>query len=822
MVLLDRERKKLANRLSPLFEGIYELVDKRGNIVSEVFQRLPLRTGTDYYKVIQHPVSLHGISRKVKKMEYDGAQDFINDLAQITWNARLYNVRGSEIYQKAVVLNQYILEKVIPKLSSDKTIPGYLYLYYPDLGVLPEDDGLGGSLSELAEGDILSSNVTSVQGSPSITHGSPDIGRSLPTSLAASTQSTPQPVSQAKIINFDLQRKHPVYGKQTFTPNKLTHEATGARRGRPPIIDKPFETRIKGILKQMKKLRDPNDPNRPLTMHFERLPDPKSHGQYFQLIHNPISLNEIRTKVRSRKYNTVDECIADLDLMFQNAKLFYGNDQYSQVFRDCLMLEQEANLIIQTELKRSEKELLESTTGASDGILRTPLDSIEMKGFTYKIGDWVLLNNPNDPEKPTVGQIYRLWSIEDGTLYTNVCWYYRPEQTCHKFDRLFYVNEVCKTAQYRDHLATEILGPCFVIFLTRYQKGDLPEGFIPTGAPWFVCEFRYNETSHVFNRIRTWKACLPDEVRDQPEPPIIHLNEPRKLIKYDSPIRHLLPPDADMNMPIPEPTRDPNNSTPPIAGLVYLRPPVRDDELGQYVSSPNVTPTPENDDKIHNRKAYIFTPVSQLKFGSTTTQAPNTPTISMTQIPNAVAPLAAQAADRSYNIGVKKFKLFEFQQPQQQQLQQQQQQQPQRFQPPILLLHQPPSQQMFTQTPQVTLPHNSSQRQPMIPTPSIAQPTRTAAVSAYTPQHLNTATSRYSVLLPGGVLSYTIEDDGGLASLSGKINIIKRKAGEMESDEVVWYRAPPLSVHRKIITSGISSLGHSARYLSVKAKGDGM
>lgn len=814
MVLLDRERKKLANRLNPLFEGIYELVDKRGNVVSEVFQRLPLRTGTDYYKVIQHPVSLHGISRKVKKMEYDGAQDFINDLAQITWNARLYNVRGSEIYQKAIVLNQYILEKVIPKLTSDKTVSGHLYLYYPDLGPLPEDDGLGGNTSEVPDMDMLSSNVTSVQGSPSMMHGSPEIGRSLPASLVASTQSIPQPVSQPKVINFDPQRKHPIYGKQTFTPNKMTHEATGARRGRPPIIDKPFETRIKGILKQMKKLRDPNDPNRPLTMHFERLPDPKSYGQYFQLIHNPISLNEIRTKVRSRKYNTVEECISDLDMMFQNAKQFYGNDQYSQVFRDCLMLEQETNLIIQTELKRSEKELLESTTGASDGILRTPLDSIEMKGFNYKIGDWVLLNNPNDPEKPTVGQIYRLWSIEDGTLYTNVCWYYRPEQTCHKFDRLFYVNEVCKTAQYRDHLATEILGPCFVIFLTRYQKGDLPEGFIPNGAPWFVCEFRYNETSHVFNRIRTWKACLPDEVRDQPEPPIIHLNEPRKLIKYESPIKNLLAPDADINMPIPEPTRDPNNSTPPIVGLVYLRPPVRDDELGQYISSPNVTPTPENDDKIHNRKAYIFTPVSQLKFGSTNTLTPTHTSNSMNQLPNAVA-LLAQAVERGFNNGIKKFKQFEIQPPQPP-LQQLQPPAP-RFQPAILL-HQPPQQQVFAQTPQVTLPH-SVQRQQIVPTPAVAPPQRIVPPTTYTPQHLNTATSRYSMLLPGGVLSYTIEDNAGLANLSSEINVRKRKVGEVETNEVVWYRAPPLAVQRKFITSDVSSLGYSARYLSTKVEG---
>ena len=51
-----------------------------------------------------------------------------------------------------------------------------------------------------------------------------------------------------------------------------------------------------------------------------------------------------------------------------------------------------------------------------------------------------------------------------------MCWYYRPEQTCHAVDRLFFLNEVCKTGQYRDHLVDDIVGPCYVIFLTRYQK----------------------------------------------------------------------------------------------------------------------------------------------------------------------------------------------------------------------------------------------------------------------------------------------------------------------------------------------------------------
>ena len=165
-------------------------------------------------------------------------------------------------------------------------------------------------------------------------------------------------------------------------------------------------------------------------------------------------------------------------------------------------------------------------------------------------------------------------------------------------------------------------------FLTRYQKGDLPEGVIPENAPWFICEFRYNENTHHFNRIRTWKACLPDEVRDDPEQPLVPLPETRKLIKYDSPIKDLLAPDAIEGMEIPDPIPGTANS-PPLSGSVFIDAPLPNDDLGQYISSQNVVAVPEHNDPKSNRLAYLFTPISQLKGGggSTNTVYATTPAL---------------------------------------------------------------------------------------------------------------------------------------------------------------------------------------------------
>ena len=146
-------------------------------------------------------------------------------------------------------------------------------------------------------------------------------------------------------------------------------------------------------------------------------------------------------------------------------------------------------------------------------------------------------------------RIFRLWKTSDGEEWLNACWYYRPEQTVHRVDRLFYKNEVMKTGQYRDNLVKDIVSKCFVVHFTRFQRGDPA---VKVDGPLFVCEFRYNESDKAFNKIRTWRACLPEEIRDQEEE-TIPVNG-RKFFKYPSPIRQLLPRNASEHDRIPQAT----------------------------------------------------------------------------------------------------------------------------------------------------------------------------------------------------------------------------------------------------------------------------
>lgn len=753
----EKERKKLATRLQPLFDKIYTIKDTEGYRLSDTFHTLPIRTGTDYYKVVLHPLSLHAMGRKIKKHEYDRPQQFVDDLAQISWNARFYNIRESQVYVHAIILKQYITDIVLPKLVNDRLILGTKDLIYPNLGALPDDKN-----DTNIEGiDFNDAYVEPINTTPQGTPIDLPYKQQYPTDLHQITP-TNYTLHQPSKLNSPVPYHHHQQHQQ-----KSKGSETGVRRGRPPIVDKPFETRIKLILKAFKKLRDPNNESRPLTMHFERVPDIKYYPDYYAIIKNPISLNEIKVKVRTRKYSNVDQFIYDLTLMFNNARDYFERNPYSEEYNDYQNFSREANSIIQQEVSKPEHDLLVSTTSGNDGVVRYPLDSLELGGYSYRVGDWVLLNNPNDPDKPIIGQIFRLWSTDDGSKYTNVCWYYRPEQTCHKHDRLFFMNEVCKTGQYRDHVATEIIGPCYVVFLTRYQKGDLPDGVVPDGAPWFICEYRYNETTHVFNRIRTWKACLPDEVRDNYEHPLIPLHEPRKLIKFESPIVNLLAQDAYEGMPIPEPQQGNFQNTPPLVGSVYLASPKPDDDLGQYISSPNVQLMPEHKDLSTGRSAYLFTPISQLKGGSGTSG-----TIYNTNY-SGTLPITGGTYDgyQSGTYGQDGYNNYksDFD----------------RIQESLYQSYQAPRQEALNRKP-------------------------------FTTANL-TSLSQYSGGVQGGVLSYALSDQANLALVSHHLNRKRKLVEGVIVQDIVFYRAPPLAVSsKKIITLDGNNFGHSAKYLAWK------
>ncbi|KAI9373232.1 hypothetical protein BJX61DRAFT_503912 [Aspergillus egyptiacus] len=519
--------------------AIYEVREEDGHDPSRLFHRsVNKRNVPDYYDIIKEPMALSILKQRINKREYKKFTEFVRDCALIPHNAQTYNRPKSQAYEDSLVIKDAFINE-FQKLVKQGIITAE-EAELPDLGEIPEPDPLPEEEEDEEEDEEDDEDEDD----------SDDEGRRR-------KKRGPRPGSKRDGAKDD--------GNKSADPEQRK------KRGRPPRVDTPMEARIKAVLKGIRKLKGPG--NQLKVRHFERLPDKNVYPDYYIEIKDPIAIDIIKRKSKRKKYHSVDHFMKDMDLMFNNAKAY--NQSESQIYKDAVDLQVEARRLADIEKKKPDSEYL-----MEDGRLPLP-DGILHKGELWKVGDWVHIQNPNDVTKPVVAQIYRTWQDSEGEKWINACWYYRPEQTVHHFEKHFYPNEVVKTGQYRDHRVEEIVDRCFVMFFTRYNRGR-PRDF-PPDKEVYVCEARYNEEKGKLNKIKTWASCLPDEVREK-DYEMDLFDAPRKIKKIPSPIKHLLKSDAKETDDLPKPTWGAENA-PPVVGAVHCRP--RDEN-----ESPPPEPTP--------------------------------------------------------------------------------------------------------------------------------------------------------------------------------------------------------------------------------------
>lgn len=464
--------------------------------------------------------------------------EFVRDFALIVHNAQVYNRPNSQPVRDVLLLKQEF-EQEMKKLVDSGLIKAEETVF-PDLGPIPDATPEPDPVSEEDEDDGEDEGDEDDEDEDADADDSDDerrkrrSRRGTRTSLAG--------------------RKHPREEDEDMVRGA---EDSRKRRGRPPRVDTPMEARIKAVLKGIRK---PKDRAGNLKIrHFEKLPDKQQFPHYFQEIKEPIALDAIKRKAKRKKYTSLEQFERDIDLMFNNAMEY--NEDASDIYKDAVDLKKEAHSLLEAEKAKPDDEYL-----MEDG--RRPLpNGILFKNELWKVGDWVHIQNPNDVTKPIVAQIYRTWEDNEAQQWVNACWYYRPEQTVHHFEKHFYPNEVVKTGQYRDHRIEEIVDRCFVMFFTRYSRGrprDIGDKEV------YVCEARYNEEKHKMNKIKTWASCLPDEVRDK-DYEMDLFDAPKKIKKVPSPLRHLLKEDAKETDELPQPEWGQPNA-PPLVGGVHCHP----------------------------------------------------------------------------------------------------------------------------------------------------------------------------------------------------------------------------------------------------------
>ena len=521
--LPDEQWKGMQDILNYMYD--YRTAD--GYDPSKVFHRkVNKRAIPAYYEVIKEPMALSTIKGKINTRMYKNFADFVRDFALISHNAQVYNRPDAGAYQDALIIRAQ-LEQQLQGLVDQKVVTAD-EVKIPFLGEIPTQDDI--VLEEEEEGDD-DEDEDDEEGEETDEDGTKRKKRGRPRAGAP---------------------------KREDADKKGEDPDTRKKRGRPPKFNTPMEARIQAVLKGIRKPK--NSQGQLKIGHFERIPDKTVMPEYFSEIKTPMAFDMLKRKLKRKKYQTLEQFMKDVDLMFENAKQY--NEDESQIFKDAVELQSEAHRLANEERSKPDSEY-----GMEEGRIPMP-NGILHNGELYKVGDWVLVQNANDLTKPIPTQIYRTWQDADGGQWVNVCWYYRPEQTVHRFDKHFLDNEIVKTGQYRDHRIDEIVRRCFIMFFTRYFKGR-PRN-LPPDMEVFVCEARYNEEKLTFNKIKTWASCLPDEVRDK-DYEMDLFDGTRKMRKFPSPIAYLLKDDAKETDDPPKPEWGAENA-PPKVGAVHKRP----------------------------------------------------------------------------------------------------------------------------------------------------------------------------------------------------------------------------------------------------------
>lgn len=100
----------------------HDVVD--GVPLCEPFLELPSKSYyPDYYDEIKKPMSLFMINKRIKRGEYQGIDNLVQDMCLMFENAKSYNIETSDIYKAAATLERMVRKKARELQKDRKSSP---------------------------------------------------------------------------------------------------------------------------------------------------------------------------------------------------------------------------------------------------------------------------------------------------------------------------------------------------------------------------------------------------------------------------------------------------------------------------------------------------------------------------------------------------------------------------------------------------------------------------------------------------------------------------------------------------------------------------
>ncbi|KAM8931014.1 protein polybromo-1 isoform 1-T1 [Pelodytes ibericus] len=296
------EGESTPNYLRPVLEQLLDSVSSAthptGRLISELFQKLPSKVHyPDYYAIIKDPIDLKTIAQRIQTGYYKSINAMAKDVDLLAKNAKTYNEPGSQVFKDANTL-----KKLFALKKSEIDFTEFA------------KSSLRNRNKRLAQGDRLSAITMALQ------YGSES---EEDASLNASSIRYEEGESEGESITSFMDISSPLY--------QLYETVRSCRNNQGQLIAEPF-------------------------FH---LPSKKKYPDYYQQTKNPISLQQIRTKLKNQEYDGLDHLETDLNLMFENAKRY--NVPNSAIYKRVFKLQQ----LVQAKKKELSRRDLDIEDGDS-------------------------------------------------------------------------------------------------------------------------------------------------------------------------------------------------------------------------------------------------------------------------------------------------------------------------------------------------------------------------------------------------------------------------------------------------------------------------
>ncbi|NXC43237.1 PB1 protein, partial [Penelope pileata] len=295
--------------LEQLLEAVAVATNPSGRLISELFQKLPSKVQyPDYYAIIKEPIDLKTIAQRIQNGTYKSIHAMAKDIDLLAKNAKTYNEPGSQVFKDANAIKK-IFNMKKAEIEHSELAKSSLRLRTPSNLTAsrltgPSSQGKGSMGDERNSSNKYYRNKRSVQGDrlSAITMALQYGSESDEDAALAAAARYEEGESEAESITSFMDTSNPLY--------QLYDTVRSCRNNQGQLISEPF---------------------------FQ-LPSKKKYPDYYQQIKTPISLQQIRAKLKNHEYETLDQLEADLNLMFENAKRY--NVPNSAIYKRVLKMQQ--------------------------------------------------------------------------------------------------------------------------------------------------------------------------------------------------------------------------------------------------------------------------------------------------------------------------------------------------------------------------------------------------------------------------------------------------------------------------------------------------